>query len=602
QPVRGDDGAPVAITVTSHALVDDGSGRDYAPALSAAGSGIAVAWVDSHPGSSDGGSDGQTLNLSLYSGHGRALQSEPITIALTTSPGSTLSDIDLESYGAADGCCGGDVDVAIVWVSDADNDGYGTVNGQRFGLKDIDSKKDKSDTDANAADASDETSSDGSGSGDEEHGSGEGTTYRTTLDVGSVHGRAPDLAALGAHAMAIGWLEHVARPASVEASGGSDATTTDVAATEVDTSLEVVRAIVMRDGTPGGLALDLSAFMPDGVAKGTEPELLGTADGDLVIGWISGEKDSYSASMAVFRATGDGGWVTPESAVVLRHFDDKPDDINFALTSEDGQPALLLTWRDSGDLSAQTFDLDGAAHAAAFDIDTDGDSGSSGDGAGTTEDFAAAVTDAGHIIVVYTERDGDDTDITALIIDPAGISSGGSDSDGETGNSGPGNGGGSGGAVVADAISVDFDGDAIMFAADADQPTSAADIAALSLSTATFTVADVTETIETFNAPPANPAIVTSSEASYYDDDQTIDDTINMLDDQIAFVGAFGGDLDAVLDSASFANDNAADEPNSIDSVFQSLQFANALSADVNEHIITFDAANVATIRDLDPI
>jgi Bacterial Ig domain len=370
--------------------VTDSADPDVAPGVARIGpGGVVVAWVDAPSGE---------LRTQTYSAHGQAQTASSITvssghtvsdIALTsipaappqTAPPQTLppqaapSDAEQEAASAPDGN-----QIALAWVEDADADGYGSIMLQRYLVQP--NADDGGADDEGEHHALVELGRDGQVDGNDD-------PEPFSVDVGDgpepVVGRAPQLTGLPLGELAICWVEDLG-------------------------SQETVRgAILERDSGRAILNIDLSDQLdePAVVAKGTQPILSSSANGDLLVSWLEPDGNGgFDVKAAIYKAAGENAWLIPDKVVELQHFASEPQDFSVGLTG-DAEPAILLTWDDSNYARGQRFDLEGNELGNRFVLR---------DGQVDTVSDTASLPD-GRIVVVYAEQDKDgDVDIESHVV------------------------------------------------------------------------------------------------------------------------------------------------------------------------------------------
>ncbi len=302
------------------------------------------------------------------------------------------------------------VQVAVVWVENANESGYGSIMGQRFGVIDRDdadgsSGSEQSGDNSGSGNAGDNSAEDASGGGlvlvalgldgaaSTSGGDGDEAFYVPFENTEGVVGRAPQVCGCGDNGIAVAWVQELSPGSGVEVVAGS---------------------VLQTSSGSLLLAINLTGLISNGILEGTEPSLLSDDNGDIVIGWVqAGNLGQYEAAVAVYRALETGGWSVPDAALVLRTFDYEPTNLDFGLQGGD-DPTILLSWSSSGSrVSGARFDLDGNQDGSDFRIrGDDNDTGNEGD-------LSVAGLADGQIVVVYTQADGDDTDIGAMIVQTA---------------------------------------------------------------------------------------------------------------------------------------------------------------------------------------
>ncbi len=594
-------GAPVV--VTSNAVTSDAEHPtlDVGPALTGTHEGVAVAWVEKTDGNA--GSDAPQLLIQAYDDDCAPISQAPVTVTASHDPDATYSDIasgytHRGSDGHGDGARSSEPGgvLAVAWVENASDDGYGVIGAQFFTVPDSDGS-DGQDRGLTAV------GHDGVAGGDD-------ATFTLGSDSDGI-GRAPQVEGLTDGALAVAWVEH--------AEYGNR------------TSPEVVRGVIVTPGSNApGLDLDLAGLMTTGLAAGTEPVLTTDAAGDLIVGWIQNAlAGGYQSAAAIYRHGDDGRYNPPSSSMILNSYAYIPDDFTIAVSGSGEDMTLIVAWRDEdNDVQAMRYDVSSGASGPEFMIHTDSDRNDRGG-------LSLANLADGELLVVYSNNDGRDSDILGTVLDlPSDRSGSGSGS-----NSGKGNNSGSGSDDLDGASSaamVDFTQDLIQFINDEVAEASAAasaPLAVVSTDAATEfsvpTAADVAA-LEALVTPPApvKPTTVSSSNScdagdtsgsgssgssssgsgsggssssgsgkSGSDDDRYSDNDNSGYggESMLAFNSGFGNDIPDYLS----ADEQAALVPEPISILFEALQFANAFSNCANEDVLVFDGSNVVSITQL---
>lgn len=606
------------VIVTTSALVSDGDhpALDVGPAITGTHDGVAVVWIEE---SGDGAGAAKLLQVQAYDDDSKPLSDTPLTVASSEDSGASYSDLatgythnDDDDDSAEDG--DGSGILAVAWVENASDDGYGTIKAQLYSA---------------------------TGDGD----SGESNALTALSDSSVTYGdgadRAPQIEGLGSGALAIAWVE--------EGEHGAP---------------DVVRGVIT---TPGGETadtdLDLSQFMPQGVADGTSPVLASDEDGDLIVGWIQmALTGGYEAASAIYKHSDKGHWTPPSAAQILNHFEEIPHDFAIAVSTDDGDMSLVVAWRDEdNNVTALRYDVEESKAGPEFTVNTDSDHN---DGAGIG---LSALSD-GQLLLVYSSNDGQDSDISGALLSISDDHSGSNSGTGSTSSdiskaltadlSAPAENSStetsethygavatsdvdasscdSGGAAV-----VDFAADVIMFTAPESASAAPTDHSATS-ATELVTSAACDAAVPTLQDMAALEALAKPE----HDDDQKDKDSSKSGDsdsdcssssssgkggsgsaDQDA---SWGGDSvdDSHSGSGPSANDNspshqggeviafangygndcadyttpdeqAALVPEPISALFEALQFANAFCDTGNGDVLVFDGSNVATISQL---
>jgi hypothetical protein len=356
-----DGSAPAVYDVTDNADVA------VAPAMTGTGDGAAIAWVEASNGQSQ-------LILEVFEpeqgGSGRVI--------VDSGEAGDYSNISMASHTVdPDVAHGLEEQVAVVWVENADEEGYGSVNLQRYGVGKDDSGK-TAEIVALGADGTVEGSND---------------PAELTRNDAPVIGRDPQAAGLAGGELAVVWIER--------GSGKGDSGS--------------IQGVIIKGEEKGkGTQLDLKALMPYGVADDTKPIVFTTGSGEIRIAWLEPTRGDdhlgFDVKIAIFTPAGDNSWTPPSSAVMLHHLADEPDDFSLALGAD--ASTLVLTWRDhdSKHVYVQNFALNGTELSAPVDV-TAGSPQSDSDTAST------AVLADGRAVVVYTEHQGADIDVKASVVD-----------------------------------------------------------------------------------------------------------------------------------------------------------------------------------------
>ena len=669
-PVLGFNGAPASVVVASDAIVEvtDKPFLDLEPSISFAGEMVVVGYVSN---SGDAEHTQYQLNLQLVDEDGSLACDAPTVVALAFDPQTTYSDFDTAgifthqndddghrsesndvAQDASEEGLGSTVQdsvdsappvaqVAIVWVENANASGYGSIMGQRFGILENHSSGESGDNSGPGNSGNGEgglvlvaLGRDGDIDGDGGNGDQAfGMPFETAEDV---IGRAPQVCGCGDNGIVVAWVQ--------ESSAGS--------------GVEVIAGAVLQASTGNSLlAINLTGLITHGILNGTEPSLLSDQNGDIVIGWVQGGNGGhYEAAVAIYRALSTGGWTVPDAAHVLRTFESEPRNLDFGLQGGD-DPTILLSWSgDSGRVSGAYFDLDGNQEGSVFRIG--GDDGSFGGG-----DVSVAGLSDDHIIVVYTQADGADTDIGAMIVRIAPSAAGDNIADGGSSGSDSGSLGSgsseqspdSGSSQIAIIVTTPSEPDA----SSASDVTSgaASDVTSDSGTTMSLVVVDlesdlirvydsaqfqISGSTSSTSASSSNSGSGSSNSGSgsgggdsgtpdYSGDDAHID----AHDDNDAYVdldghsggdssgsaspgsgsgGDYGSDKEGDYDNLAFSvgygnevdnyyeDEHVFDVAEPVADMFDALQFANALSDNGNGEVIVFEASNLVVIRDFETL
>lgn len=348
--------------------VTDSADAAVAPAMTGAGDGAAIAWVETSDSESQ-------LILEVF----EPQQGGTGPVVVDSGETGDYSSIAMASQTVDPEVAPGlEEQVAVVWVEDADEEGYGTVNLQRYGLRNDESGQ-AAEPVALGADGTVEGSND---------------PAALSRDEAPVIGRDPQAAGLTGGELAVFWIE---RDSSGKGKG------------------DTIHGVIVKGEEKGrGTHLDLEALMPYGVADGTKPIVFTTGSGEIRIAWLEptgGNEDrGFDVRIATFMPAGEKSWTPPSAAVTLHHLSDEPDDFSLALGAD--ASTLVLTWRDddSKHVYVQNFSLDGTELSAPVDV-TAGSPQSDSDTAST------AVLADGRAVVVYTQHQGADIDVKASIVD-----------------------------------------------------------------------------------------------------------------------------------------------------------------------------------------
>ena len=420
-----------SVTVTENALADDpvNGALDLTPAVEAVGEDLGVAWVEIN---TSGDHPVKQLVLEVLDETGSVVGGGPVVVAVAETPDATFSGIDLgyahrghqdhrehgeqSQPGAGDQPASqsasneGGTDatppaadqpdvVAVVWVQNAGEDGVGKITAQLFTVPDN-----------SGAD-------DGSGGGlvaIDGNGDADGTRCDLSDNGGDIIGRAPQVEGLSDGNLAVAWVK--------ESAPGS--------------GIEVIQAVVIDPAAHTLLqTIDLSNLMPGGIAAGTDPILIDTPDGNIVINWLQAALlGGFEAAAAIVRHAANGGWITPLQATILNHFDELPSDFTLtahAVTSDgESQLSLVMTWRDDdNNVMAASCNVDQQHTSQPIEVHHN-DAGNSGPGSGGTDAVGLSIADLGDgtMLVMYANADGNDVDVRAQLIDFTPVDNSGSGS------------------------------------------------------------------------------------------------------------------------------------------------------------------------------
>ena len=403
------------LTLTKDAVTNDVShpGLDLGPALTAVGAaGAGIAWVQNT--TTADGTTVKAIAVQVIGDNGDAISKVPVIVAIGEDGRATVSGISIagistqEHHGhdsaldtplatasGADGVVSGPelvAGLAVVWVKDADAQGFGAIDAQVFAVHSGGSPS-HDDAGAQSPPGLVALGRDCGGGGDDDK------PFQLTDNGTPVIGRAPQAEGLSDGALAVAW----------------------VALPHDNDHTSVIRGVILDTSNGGQLQdLDLSELMPNGVAAGTEPTLTSDADGDIIVGWLQvAAVGGYDHDAAVYHRGDHGHWTPPTTTIILNHFGELPQNISIIVTGGGHNPSLVVTWSDSNnDITGARFDLDGHKMGGQFDIHHDNHSGpGSGDtsigsnGGGVS---AAALPD-GQFVVVCTQAGGGGSDIGAQV-------------------------------------------------------------------------------------------------------------------------------------------------------------------------------------------
>ena len=596
--IIGKDGLGTPTIVTDHAITNDAENLalDLQPAVTGTGDGISLAWLEA---TDTGGAHGLALKLQSYDADGHAESGTPATVAVSSDTVTSISDFAITYLGngahhqengehsnsaASSAAAAGDNEdqgdgeaaaparaeesnsggpagnasasaasetsggspaseggvepsIALVWVQNADSEGYGSIMGQLYGI-------------AQSEEAENGTSEDGDDCGcgqlvalgcDGEQGGGSDAAFAVdddgTQGNGAI-GRAPSVASAGENAIVVTWVQ--------ETSTGS--------------GVEVVGGIILHTGEVASFAsLDLADLMPQGLVAGTDPQVMTTDDGDIVISWVQADSSGgFDAAAAVYERGQSGGWIKPDGALLLSHFDDVPTGLQLTLT-DGNTPKIVVTWQEDGNtVTGQNFDLEGQSTGHEFSYSASEESRESGSGSGSSSDdgMSAAILPDGQLLVVFSGEDQSQSGISAVIVSI-------DDASGDAGEYVPSTSSTSAVAVIDEAN----DQIVINLSGTGDIGTAVPDLAVASAAAADGggTGGDVSAS------------------------------------DNLIFVPGFGNDISDYVDEQQMFDEQALSQ-DAIADAFDALQYANALNDSINMEVITFDATNVVVIRDFETL
>ncbi len=632
-PVIGSGGAPASVVVASDAIIEV-SGKPFlelGPSISFAGDKVVVAYVSN---SGDAEHSQYQLNLQLIDDDGKLTSDAPTVVALASDAETTYSDFDTAGLtthqhedgdgsehsdsgssdpGGSDDGSGSNVSepldsqppdtvgaqVAVVWVENANESGYGSIMGQLFAIVDRASNghgNEESGDNSGAGNGGQVLVALGiDGSVDTSGGDGDAAFQMPSETAGDVIGRAPQVSGCGDDKVAAVWVQ--------ESSPGS--------------GIEVVAgAVLQANGGSPLLMINLSGLINNGILAGSEPTLLSDSNGDIVIGWVQNNSSGhYEAAVAVYRAIASGGWTVPDTAIVLRTFDTAPANLEFGLQGGD-DPSMLLSWSgDGGRVSGVYFDLDGNQDGSVFRIRGGNDNAAEGD-------VSVAGLADGHIVVVFTQANGADTDIGAMVVQTA--SSGGGSGGGD--NSGSGSGSSeqspdSSSSQVAIIVTTPTEPDASLTGQSSDAGTTMS-LVVVDLASDLIRVFDTVQfeisgsTSSTSGSSSNSGSGSSNSGSGSGSDVGSINyaaNTDNAVDnsgsgssgsgsvkdsgDTLAFAVGYGNDA-----ADYYEDEHAFDVAEPMTDMFNALQFANALSDNGNGEVLVFEASNLVVIRDFETL
>jgi|GEM_PF-5721972 len=347
-------------------VADDADGR-VAPAVFGAGAAAVVVYVDADEGA---------LIAKAYDAEDGQIG---VPIVVDTRSHGAISEIDGTAQ-RVEGQEGADYGwaFAVVYVQGADENGYGNVMLQRYGIPVIDGEPQSPvalgrDGVPDGTDAAVQLVLDGDGDAG-------------TADATCVVGRGIEAAGLRDGQLAIAWVELV------------------------DLDHETIRGAVIEP-TKGDevLRIDLTDVLPpSGIAKGTKPIVSAMGDGDFLISWLQQDSDGdggYVIMTAHYQSTGAESWTAPSAGIRLQDFAGQPEEFSVTVAGE-GNPSIVVTWREgqSGSddgIYGQRFDIQGNRVGRPFDVDDeDADSADREQG-----DASVAVLPDGGLVVAYTQGD-----------------------------------------------------------------------------------------------------------------------------------------------------------------------------------------------------
>ncbi len=630
-PVVGSSGAPATAVVARDAIIEvaERPNLQLGPSISTAGDNVVVAFVSNL---GDGDHKNYQLNLQLINSDGELASDAPVAVALTAEPETTYSDFATAGYcshsnkdqspdstiatqgitdeagnlpapetvSAAEAPVTETAQVAIVWVENADASGYGSIMGQRFSVvsTDDDSQGNGSSGDNSGPGNSGDNEGDGDGglvlvalgrdgSASSSDGESDAPFHLQFDSTGDVVGRAPQVAGYGDDGIAVAWVQETSPGSGVEVVAGE---------------------VLQLHGGTSMLAINLTGLISNGIVHGTEPSLLSDDQGDIVIGWVQNNANGqYEAAAAVYRALATGGWAVPDAVLVLQTFNSAPTNLDFGLQGGD-DPTILLSWSSSGSrVSGARFDLDGNQEGSVFRISgDDNDTGNEGD-------LSVAGLADGRIVVVYTQADGDDTDISAMIVQtaPSSVPGNSGDDSSVSDNSGS---GGSGSELRDQSQDSASQAVAVIVTTPSDTSSTANNVSGYTGTTTSLVVVDFdNDSIRVIDVAAGNVAGAAASsangsgssgsgsESSDSGSGSSNSGSGNGHDDvdydNLAFGAGFGNDI------ADYHEDeHVFDVEEPVADMFDALQFANALGENGNGEVLVFEASNLVVIRDFETL
>jgi hypothetical protein len=353
------------------------------PQIAGTHNGVAVAY-STEVGS--GTTAGSTVQVAAYDNAGNALGGGPVmviaseakaaftdvAIAYTHQESSATPDSQPASVASAAAPSGV---LVIALIENANTGGFGDLKAQLFSVPDGDAASGNGLTALGA---------DGQAGGDDD-----GVFQVTNQDDGLC--RAPAIEGLDDGAVAVAWVQQ----------------------TEHGNGPDVIRGEIIVPGDDAAPEnLDLTPFMPNGVADGSNPVLASDDAGDLIVGWIEAALTSgYEAKSAIFRHSGGHHWNPPETTITLNHFADLPRDFAIAITGSGDTLSVVIAWRDA-DNTVSTAQIDVSTGQSGGTIIVQSDT-SHGDDAGLG---VAALSD-GNVLVVYGSSDGHDSSLSAAVVE-----------------------------------------------------------------------------------------------------------------------------------------------------------------------------------------
>jgi hypothetical protein len=392
------------------------------PQIAGTHSGVAVAGV-SIKGS--GTAQEESVKVEAFDHNGKPVGGGPVTVATATGAEHSFSDIatgythrgpahatltDTGSATAA-GSGTGAVDhttntvasstdapaaapeasppegvLAVAFIADANAEGFGTLKGQLFSVPD----------DAGPSDHLTALGADGNVGGDSD-----AVFQMGSPDDGGC--RAPVIEGLEQGSLAIAWVQQ----------------------TEHGDGPDVVRGEILTPGDgEAPEVIDLSAFMPEGVASGSDPVLASDDAGDLVVGWIQAVlSGGFESAAAIYRRVNDsdghghGHWRAPDQATILQKFDDIPHDFAIAVSGSGDNLSLTVAWRDADNtISTAHYDVDASQHGQTVTVQTDNSGHGSSHGEGDAAGLALAALPDGQILLVVGSSGEDGTNIITAVL------------------------------------------------------------------------------------------------------------------------------------------------------------------------------------------
>lgn len=585
-----DSSGHASILVDGHQIADNAliydahhPDLDLSPSATNAGDRVGVSYV-AESTDADGGSI-KSLLTAVISETGHVTGGAPTTIATSDSAHTTFSGIDIAAAPGPRSDAGPTVTVAVAWVVNAQGNGYGTVSTQLLRVEN------GTDDQAPGSVTVIDSNGDAAGTGVDLNGA----------TAGDVIGRSPDAQGLSDGSLAVAWVER----------------------SNVSDKEEIHAVVISPDSNDVPQALNLGDSMPNGVMAGTSPEISTAPDGRLIISWLQAASSGGSEAAAkVFKHVADL-WLPNGPVIILAHFDNIPQAFTVSSASisssggdDSGGLSLSIAWHDaSGNIHGTSVDVAEIAtpgNAATSDGTSSGNSGHGSSPANDTNsgngshgaDTAGGATVVTRLLPLKIDASVADTgaaNTLTLPNTPADNSGSGSHHDIASA------------VTVRVAASVDLPSDTINFASDA----GAAPLNSTAFSTASTaqpggsgpSQSDLNSAIEASAPALSDPqAASRSGHGSGPGSDQGPEQgssgsptsgssaalaAAHANNDNIRFGAGFGNDAP---DFAQGGHGGDIGHDDSIASLFDDLQLANALNQLANDEVLTFGANNVVTI------